>query len=53
MMACSTPPPPPPDAYKALILARNPFGYYRLDEDTGTTAANSGSSGPTGAYVNA
>ena len=31
--------------YSSAVLADGPVGYYRLNETTGTTAANSGSAG--------
>ena len=37
-------------SYKALLLSHSPLSYWRLDETSGATAANSGP-GPNGAYI--
>lgn len=38
--------------YSAAVLADSPVGYWRLDETSGTTAADSSGNGYDGTYVN-
>ena len=44
------PPPPPSGPYAPTVVADGPAGYWRLDETSGTTAANSASGGTAGTY---
>jgi PKD repeat protein len=43
-------PPAPTDAYGAAVYGASPDLYWRLDETSGTTAADSGALGNTGSY---
>ena len=47
------PPPPPPGDYSAAVLADAPVSYWRLNEASGTTAANALGGGPAGRYSGA
>ncbi|WP_146848049.1 PKD domain-containing protein, partial [Cellulomonas terrae] len=46
----STVPPAPADAYGAAVYAANPDLYWRLNESSGTVAADAGISGVNGTY---
>ena len=41
----------PADTYGAPVFNDSPVGYWRLDETSGTTAADTSDSGNTGQYV--
>lgn len=43
--------PIPPDTYGAAVSASHPSSYWRLDEPSGTVAADATGSGETGTYV--
>jgi len=45
-------PTPTPGAYPAAVLADHPAGYWRLNETSGTTAADSSGSAQNGTYQN-
>lgn len=47
--------PPAPDtiSYPELILLRNPYGYWRGEEDSGNIAIDSGTGGNNGSYIGA
>jgi Concanavalin A-like lectin/glucanases superfamily/PQQ-like domain len=44
------PPPPPPTGYAATVLADHPTLYWRLDDPSGTTVADSTSNDHAGTY---
>lgn len=42
---------PPPAAYNTTVLQDSPYAYYRLNETSGTTAADSSGNGRNGTYA--
>lgn len=42
---------PPPTSYGTLFLSHSPWGYWRLDESSGSTAADSSGNGRAGTLV--
>ena len=50
--ALGSPAAPPVDNYETVVLADNPFGYWRLDDLAGSVAADLGSGGQPAEYLN-